>query len=167
LANKLTTISRDEACEEKPLGKNQTNQTTSTVRSKFHENSTATYIEDKQYASFSSMTYQINNFITMDGGRLPFRNHGYGVGLPFIPITMDEGRQAVTLLLSFHLYLLIVKPALFSPIQQQPPCLTYSESRRAQISQRDSMRTQHRLSHWVKVTLHSSDYRTQRCRYHN
>ena len=60
LASKLTTISRGETCEEKPLGNNLTNQTTSTVRSKLHEISTTTYIEDKQYISFSSITYQIN-----------------------------------------------------------------------------------------------------------
>jgi hypothetical protein len=35
-----------------PLGRNLTNQTTSTVRSKFLEISSTTYIENKQYIEF-------------------------------------------------------------------------------------------------------------------
>ena len=51
LENKPATISRDETCGE-PLGRNLTNQTTSTVRSKFLEISSTTYIENKQYTEF-------------------------------------------------------------------------------------------------------------------
>jgi len=49
LANKPAMISRDKACGRNLLATNLTNQTTSTVRSKFLKISLTTYIEDKQY----------------------------------------------------------------------------------------------------------------------